>query len=188
MGISSLLMPYGLSSNKSEYCLTNKTADQLCSQLQEIYGVDKIFVPGWLTKGCDMPLYTKDIIHLADTFWNDGVRAVFGMYLEQLYNQHELDDKFTPIYCVVPFLIKTNVDSAFINLTGPFDDSDKSLNALAQKQFNEEKRFELFKTITADIPQVVSIGPNAVLPGEAYLEYNMSMIKRAINQERIARY
>ena len=178
LGIPSLVMLHNISGSKTEYVIDKETSSAISELLLSIYGGDAIFTPGWITKGCDMPTYSDDLIQLAEIFWQEGKRIRFGKCLEQSYNNVELADKFAPLYFIVPFVIKTNVDSALINFSGRgFTANDQTCQAMAAKRFSEEQRVELFKLISSSIPQVISVGPRAVIPSQAYINYAANIIR-----------
>jgi hypothetical protein len=188
LGIPSLLMPHNINGTHSEYVLDRETSDMLIDELKKIYKSNEVFVPGWITKGSDMPNYQDDLIQLADLFWQNRSRIRFGKYLEQSYSQLETSDKFSPLYFTVPFVVKANVNNALISFNGNgLGKEDKSLQGMAALCFPEENRINLFKLISKDIPQVVSIGPKAVMPSQAYVNYQFNLI-RGHGKSNIAMY
>jgi hypothetical protein len=178
LGIPCLVMLHNIRGSQSEYALSKEASDQLMQILSNVYGSDAVFSPGWITKGCDMPIYSNDLVQIANIFWKDKTRIRFGKYLEQRYSQLELIDKFSPLYFVVPFVVKDKVDQALINFgESEFAEKDKSAQAMAARKFTDEQRIELFHIISRDIPQVVSIGPRAVMPNQAYINYTANIIR-----------
>jgi hypothetical protein len=179
LGIPSLIILHDLDGASSQYSLSKKTTDEISQLLKTIYKSHEVFVPGWILKGCDMPSCTQDIAQLAELFWKDGTRVRLGKYLEQRYNQNEIADKFSPLYFVVPFVVKAQITNAIINLDDiRFAEGDYTNQSMESIKFKKQERFDLFKIIYNSIPQVISIGINAVMPGHAYKTYQINAIKR----------
>jgi hypothetical protein len=189
LGIPNMIMLHNFSGNSSNYSLNKETSQKLTNILKTIYKSEHIFVPGWFLKGCDAPLHTKEIVQFAELFWSEGTCVRFGQCLEQKYAPCELSDKFSPLYFVVPFVVKADINNALIYLNNDgCDGEDMSAQAMALMRFSDGDRLSLFNLIANDIPQVISIGPNAILPGQAYLSYQMGLIKRGFKQSNISTY
>jgi hypothetical protein len=121
------------------------------------------------------------MIKLAELFWSDGKRVRFGKFLEQNYSKEELVDKFVPLYFTIPFVIKSKVDCALVDLYGYTQvDQCKTVQSMSVVRFTEDNRSRLLKLISSEIKQFVSIGTNAVMPGHAYMLYNMGLTKNKI--------
>ena len=176
LGIPSMFVVGNIIGNKTECILTQESINELTEKISNIYSSENVFVPGWITKGSDMPAYVSDIAQIAEESWNHNKSIRFGKYMEQIYGEKELSDKFNPLYFVVPFLIKIKINRAKIDLFSK-DESANNLNSMAGISFSSEQRTELLKIIRDSVKEVVSIGPSAVLPGQAYISYNVSLSK-----------
>ena len=175
LGIPSMFMVGNVSNNKSELYLDEASTNLLTEQIKHIYSEDEVFVPGWITKGSDMPTYTDDIVQIAEETWQNKKKIRFGKYLEQAYTERELEDKFRPLYFVVPFLIKVKVQKSKIDLFTQRENDKTSAAFMSAKMFTQEQRIELLDVISSQIKEVVSVGTSAVMPGQAYLSYNVGL-------------
>ena len=115
LGIPSMTMIYNIDENQSQYSLSKEASNQIADILKTVYDSDYVFVPGWITKGSEMIKYAQDIVQIAKSFWDNGTNVRFAKYLEQNYTKYELFNKFSPLYFVVPFVVKTNLFNANIN-------------------------------------------------------------------------
>jgi hypothetical protein len=181
LGVPGMFMTHQIDCSKSEYALTKETSEQISQLLADTYQNETVFVPGWVVKGCDLPKCANDMIKLAELFWSDGKRVRFGKFLEQNYSKEELVDKFVPLYFTIPFVIKSKVDCALVDLYGYTQvDQCKTVQSMSVVRFTEDNRSRLLKLISSEIKQFVSIGTNAVMPGHAYMLYNMGLTKNKI--------
>ena len=177
LGIPSMFMVGNIKDSKSELCLDEESTLVLTEKIKDIYDEKDVFVPGWITKGSDMPTYTDDIVQIAEETWKNNKKIRFGKYLEQAYTVRELEDKFRPLYFVVPFLIKVQVCESKIDLFTQREKDNKSAAFMSAKIFTPEQRMDLLEIINNQIKEVVSVGTSAVMPGQAYLSYNVGLSK-----------
>lgn len=176
LGIPAMFVLGNIAGNKTECILEQESIEQLTSIIAEIYSSDKVFVPGWITKGSDMPAYICDIAQIAEESWNNNKQIRFGKYMEQEYGAKELSDRFNPLYFVVPFLIKVKMFKSKIDLFNKGSEAN-NLNAMTDIRFSNEQRSKLLEIINASVKEVVAVGPSAVMPGQAYISYNVSLSK-----------
>lgn len=189
LGIPCLAILHNYNGENTEYMLNNTTSSKILELLQNIYANKNVFVPGWFLKGNDMFACIEDIKHLADVYWSDGIRARLGKFLEQSYHKKELIDRFSPLYFVVPFVVKTKIETAFVNLRNPtYAANDNSVQAMSSIVFKDNERMQLFNLISNDIPNIISVGSNAVMANQAHLAYHGGIIKRSIRSKNTLLY
>jgi hypothetical protein len=189
LGIPCLVILHNCQEMRTNYHLSKELICKITSVLQDVYDTEKVFVPGWFVKGCDAPMCIKDIIQSADVFWKSENRIRVGKFLEQQYACEEIADRFTPIYFVIPFVIKTNIEHSVIDLRGlDAHQNARTAQSMTHISFQEEYRRKLFNIITQTMPYVISIGPNAVLPNQAYIAYHGRIITKHLESSKTSNY
>ena len=178
LGIPIMLMPLSKNGNISNYCLDAEISNEIMNLLKNVYQSDRVFVPGWILKGCDMPMCVKDIVHLSEIFWSDGKRVRLGKFLEQNYKDCELDDRFSPVYCTIPFVVRSEIQKAEIDLCGKNHPIDRTTEiAMSKISFSGAQKFSLLALMSSKIPQIISVGSNSMTPELAYVIYNKRLLK-----------
>lgn len=164
---TSLILP-NLKNNSSEYSLTHQTSSEITSVLKNIFHKQEIFVPGWIIKGKDVIVCRRDLIQLANFFWNKNKLARCGRFIEQNYDTMETKNKFKPLYFTIPFVIKEKMNSAI--------NCDNIEKEAALVNLSEQQTSELFKLINNDIPQIISINKTFDTPLQSYMNYQSYLL------------
>lgn len=167
VGIQVSMLLHELKNNASSYCLTQNKSEELSNYLKKVFNTDNIYIPGWITKGIDMPRYNKNLIQFANEYFNKNARIRYGKYMEQDYNELEKKDLFQPFPFVIPIVIQISKTNSKISLKETDESSaDKILFYLTKEQ-----KDRIYKMLVDEYPQITSISKNLVLPGQAYLNY-----------------
>ena len=74
VGIQVSMLLHELKNNASSYCLTQNKSEELSNYLKKVFNTDNIYIPGWITKGIDMPRYNKNLIQFANEYFNKKAR------------------------------------------------------------------------------------------------------------------
>lgn len=165
------IIPCKQENNKTSFTLDKNTTAQIIQALQNTYQSRDIFCPGWILKGYDAPLCINDIISLAEAYWYENKNVTIGKYSEQIYKDVESKNKFAPHLFVVPFVIRTNIDSALINLSGQYDKNEKTSHAMTFITFSNVDKLTMFEAFKSKIDLIMGVGDSAIMPGQAHLAY-----------------
>lgn len=166
VGISIYMILHEVNNGKSEYYLNQESIEQLSMILSDSTKTNNIYIPGWITKGSDMPNYCKTLVQFAKSYFDYNSRIRYGKYLEQNYENVEQKDLFKPFPFVIPIVIKTNQYKSLIYLNKKNNEEYEVDFSLTKKQ--KEKIYEV---LTRQFPQIISIDDSLILPGKAYLNH-----------------
>lgn len=170
LGMPILMMP-PLKTSKTEYYLSAETKNKIQLYLSAVYHNQATYCPGWIIKGNEMIQCVDDVLFVADHYWNSNSNIRIGKYLEQTYEDDELSDQFSTILYVIPFVVKTKVDSATIDLSGLESDGAKTLQAMNKVKYTKTQKIELLEILSSDLSNVIGIGGHSLLPNQAYFQY-----------------
>ena len=165
------IIPCKQENNKTSFVLDKTSTMQIVYALQNTYQTQDVFCPGWILKGYDAPLCINDIISLAEAYWYENKHVTIGKYAEQSYKDVESRNKFAPHLFVIPFVIKTNIESALINLSGQYDKSEKTSHAMTFISFSNADKVAMLEVLKSKIDLIMGVGDSAIMPGQAHLAY-----------------
>ena len=162
---------------RTSYVLSEYNQKEITKRLKQIYQLEDLYCPGWIVKGNELYKCIDDIVMVADAFWEEGRKIRVGRFLEQEYSVDEVLDPFKTLLYTVPFIVKTELDNATINMSYTkkmlFDQAMEDLEMI---EYTKLQQLEISEILRDDLLELVSLGRNAVSPMRALILYCNKLI------------